>query len=30
MQPKSSIPQWAPVPLRIVMGIGFVVHGWAK
>ena len=30
MQPKSSIAQWAPVPLRIVMGVGFVVHGWAK
>jgi putative oxidoreductase len=22
--------QWAPVPLRLVMGIGFLVHGWAK
>ena len=22
--------QWAPVPLRLVMGTGFLVHGWAK
>src|SRR5262245_20342035 len=22
--------QWAPVPLRLVIGYGFVAHGWAK
>ena len=22
--------RWVPLPLRIVMGYGFVVHGWAK
>src|SRR5262245_58689325 len=22
--------QWAPVPLRLMIGYGFVVHGWAK
>jgi putative oxidoreductase len=22
--------QWAPLPLRLVIGCGFVVHGWAK
>jgi len=22
--------RWAPVPLRLVMGTGFLVHGWAK
>jgi putative oxidoreductase len=22
--------QWAPLPLRLVIGYGFVVHGWAK
>ena len=23
-------PQWAPLPLRVVIGYGFVAHGWAK
>ena len=23
-------PQWAPLPLRLVIGYGFVDHGWAK
>ena len=27
---KNALMQWAPVPLRVVMGIGFIVHGWAK
>jgi putative oxidoreductase len=27
---KNAFVQWAPVPLRVVMGIGFIVHGWAK
>jgi putative oxidoreductase len=22
--------RWIPVPLRIVVGVGFMVHGWAK
>jgi putative oxidoreductase len=22
--------QWAPLPLRLVIGYGFMVHGWAK
>src|SRR6516164_1931105 len=22
--------QWAPVPLRLVIGYGFIAHGWAK
>ena len=22
--------RWAPVPLRLIMGIGFMNHGWAK
>ena len=22
--------RWAPVPVRCVVGIGFIVHGWAK
>ena len=21
---------WAPVPIRIILGVGFMVHGWAK
>jgi putative oxidoreductase len=22
--------RWAPVPIRMILGVGFVVHGWAK
>jgi putative oxidoreductase len=22
--------QWAPLPLRLVIGYGFLAHGWAK
>lgn len=22
--------RWAPVPIRIILGVGFMVHGWAK
>ena len=22
--------QWAPVPIRMIIGVGSVVHGWAK
>ena len=29
-QNKNALVQWAPVPLRVVMGAGFIVHGWAK
>jgi putative oxidoreductase len=27
---KESWTQWAPVPLRLIIGIGFMAHGWAK
>jgi putative oxidoreductase len=22
--------RWAPIPLRLILGVGFMVHGWAK
>jgi len=22
--------EWVPVPIRMILGVGFVVHGWAK
>ena len=22
--------QWAPLPLRLIIGYGFMAHGWAK
>src|SRR5215510_3181453 len=22
--------RWAPVPIRMILGVGFMVHGWAK
>jgi putative oxidoreductase len=29
--PNESLwRKWAPLPLRLVIGFGFVVHGWAK
>src|SRR5215813_3997931 len=29
--PKESLlQQWAPLPLRLVIGYGFMAHGWAK
>src|SRR6516225_11000598 len=29
--PQEALwPQWAPLPLRLVVGYGFVAHGWAK
>lgn len=27
---RSSIARWAPVPLRLIVGYGFVEHGFAK
>lgn len=27
---KEFWRQWAPVALRLIIGIGFIVHGWAK
>src|SRR5712675_311817 len=27
---KSLWNQWAPLPLRLVIGFGFMAHGWAK
>ena len=31
-EPPTESPwrKWAPVPLRLVIGLGFVAHGWAK
>ena len=30
--PLNKIPraQWASLPLRLIIGFGFIVHGWAK
>ena len=22
--------RWVPIPLRLILGVGFIVHGWAK
>jgi len=30
MQNRISLAQWSYLPLRLVMGTGFMVHGWAK
>jgi putative oxidoreductase len=27
---KALWSQWVPVPLRLIIGVGFMVHGWAK
>jgi putative oxidoreductase len=27
---RNLLSQWVPLPLRLVIGIGFMVHGWAK
>ena len=21
---------WVPIPIRVILGVGFMVHGWAK
>ena len=29
--PQTAVwPQWAPLPLRLIIGYGFMAHGWAK
>jgi putative oxidoreductase len=30
LHPQESWKQWAPLCLRLVIGIGFIVHGYAK
>jgi len=30
VRPQNNIAQWSYLPLRLVMGTGFMVHGWAK
>lgn len=33
MPPKNSsasFARWAPLPLRLIVGLGFMEHGWAK
>ena len=27
---RSAITRWAPVPLRLIVGVGFINHGLAK
>src|SRR5262245_18845926 len=27
---EALLQQWAPLPLRLIIGYGFVAHGWAK
>jgi putative oxidoreductase len=27
---EAHWPQWAPLPLRLIIGYGFMAHGWAK
>jgi putative oxidoreductase len=29
--PQAALwPQWAPLPLRLIIGYGFMAHGWVK
>ena len=28
--PSASLTPWAPLPLRLIVGFGFMQHGWAK
>src|SRR5499427_6053212 len=30
LQDETPWRQWAPLPLRLIIGYGFVAHGWAK
>ena len=30
MENGITLAQWSYLPLRLVMGTGFMVHGWAK
>lgn len=30
MANRVALSRWAPVPIRVVLGYGFMVHGWAK
>src|SRR5438105_4275170 len=30
VQMFRTSPQWAPLPLRIMLGVGFLYHGWPK
>ena len=27
---RPMLAQWAPIPLRLIVGYGFIVHGYAK
>ena len=30
MPSETLWPKWAPLPLRLIIGFGFMAHGWAK
>lgn len=30
LQDTGLLRQWAPLPLRLIVGYGFIAHGWAK
>jgi putative oxidoreductase len=30
LQNKAFLGHWAPLPLRLIIGFGFMAHGWAK
>jgi len=30
LPPSQSLASWAPLPMRLIVGYGFVVHGFAK
>jgi putative oxidoreductase len=30
LRSKALWSQWVPLPLRLIIGIGFMAHGWAK
>lgn len=29
-QPSERLRQWAPLPIRLIIGYGFIAHGLAK